>query len=113
MKLSGGRLHEEIVQTPMVLLVESDADLRSAISSALTRADYNCDAVATPDAAILKLREHDYAYILADVDLSEEALRTALGVQQGEVIFITDEGEPDALRKPFDREQLLGRLRHS
>jgi DNA-binding response OmpR family regulator len=113
MKLSGGRLHEEIVQTPMVLLVESDADLRSAISSALTRADYNCDAVATPDAAILKLREHDYAYILADIDPAEEPLHAALGVQTGEVIFITEEDEPDALRKPFDRQQLLARLRHA
>lgn len=98
---------------PMVLLVENDADLRSAISSALTRAAFDCDAVATPDAALLKLREHDYAYILADVDSPEEALRIELGTQSGNVIFITEEDEPDALRKPFDSEQLLARLRHA
>lgn len=97
----------------MVLLVEYDADLRSAISSALTRADYDCDAVATPGAALLKLREHDYAYILADVDSSDEEFRIELRTQSGAVIFITEEDEPDALRKPFGREQLLARLRHS
>lgn len=95
---------------PMVLLVESDADLRSAISCALTRADYDCDAVATPHAALLKLREHDYAYILADVDSCEEEVRVELRTH-GPVIFITEDDEPDALRKPFDSAQLLSRLR--
>jgi DNA-binding response OmpR family regulator len=95
----------------MVLLVEYDADFRSAISSTLTRADYNCDAVATPDAALLKLREHDYAYILADVDPAERTLRDALGDQSGKVIFITEDEEPDTLRKPFDSDQLLAQLR--
>jgi len=95
----------------MVLLLESDADLRSAISSALTRAEYDCDAVATPAAALLKLREHDYAYVLVDLDSSEPALRSALRRQAGKVIFITEDEFPDALRKPFDRQQLLAHLR--
>ncbi|PYQ31320.1 MAG: hypothetical protein DMF56_05325 [Acidobacteria bacterium] len=111
MKPGGGRLHEEVVPMPMVLLVEYDADFRSAISSTLTRADYNCDAVATPDAALLKLREHDYAYILADVDPAESTLRDALGDQSGKVIFITEDEEPNTLRKPFDSDQLLAQLR--
>lgn len=107
-----GRLHDVIVHmVPMVLLLESDTDLRSAISTALNRAEYNCDAVATPAAAMLKLREHAYAYVLVDEDATEPALRAALKAQHGTVIFITDEDEPDALRKPFDNEQLLSRLR--
>jgi DNA-binding response OmpR family regulator len=93
----------------MVLLVESDADLRSVISSALTRAEFDCDAVATPAAALLKLREHDYAYLLVDDDSTE--LRAALLQQEGKVIFITDDETPETLRKPFDNEQLLSRLR--
>ena len=93
----------------MVLLVESDADLRSVISSALTRAEFDCDAVASPDAALLKLREHDYAYVLVDDDSTE--LRAALGQQEGKVIFITEDELPETLRKPFDNEQLLSALR--
>jgi DNA-binding response OmpR family regulator len=94
----------------MVLLVEADADLRSAISFALTRAEYDCDAVASPAAALLKLREHDYAYVLVDDDSRE--LRNALLEQEGKVIFITEEDEaPETLRKPFDNQQLLSRLR--
>lgn len=92
----------------MVLLVESDADLRSVISAALTRAEFDCDAVATPAAALLKLREHDYAYLLVDDDSAE--LRAALLQQEGKVIFITDDEAPETLRKPFDNEQLLSRL---
>jgi DNA-binding response OmpR family regulator len=95
--------------SPLVLLVESDTDLRSAISSALTRAEYDCDAVATPAAAVLKLREHDYAYVIVD-DHSLE-LQHALHAQRGKVIFITDEDEIDALRKPFGNEELLAHLR--
>jgi DNA-binding response OmpR family regulator len=97
--------------SPMVLLVESDADLRSAISCALQRAEYECDAVASPTAALLKLREHDYAYVLVDDGSAE--LQDALVEQQGKVILITEDELPDSdtLRKPFDNEQLLSHLR--
>lgn len=97
---------------PMVLLLESDADLRSAISNALARAEYRCDAVATPAAALLKLREHDYAYVLVDAESSEPTLKAALGAQTGVVIYIReDEDDPNALRKPFGNEELLAHLR--
>ncbi|HJQ36664.1 MAG TPA: hypothetical protein VKB93_05965 [Thermoanaerobaculia bacterium] len=79
------------------------------ISSALTRAEYDCDAVGSPAAALLKLREHDYAYVLVDDDSTE--LRAALLEQDGKVIFITEDETDESLRKPFDNEQLLSALR--
>lgn len=104
-----------------VLLVESDADLRSAIAFALRRAEYDCDAVATGGDALLRLRDHEYAYILVDIDSAAPlaALRAKLHDDpslHAEVVFITDrddEEEPElqnALRKPFGNEELLARM---
>src|SRR6185436_16888310 len=108
--------------SPTVLLVESDADLRSAIAFALRRAEYDCDAVATGGDALVRLRDHEYAYIVVDIDSVAPltALRAALHEDpalQAEVVFISDrddEEEPElqnALVKPFGNEELLSRLR--
>jgi len=97
---------------PSVLLVESDADLRSAITFTLSRAEYRCDAVASSGDALLKLRNHQYTYILVDVDSVEPLeLDDALGAQTSKVVFITEDDNPDTLQKPFDKEELLAHLR--
>jgi DNA-binding response OmpR family regulator len=113
--------HERSKRSPVpsVLVVEPYADLRAGIVSTLQRRDYVCDAVETPDAAALMLREHDYAYIVVDVDVPEPVneLVSKLG-EESNVILITDDVRRDAqesrhpmLRKPFSREELLAQFR--
>ncbi len=105
-----------------VLLVESDADLRSAIASTLEGADCRCDAVATGADALLKLRQSDYTYILVDFDspLPLAALRQKLSADPAlmeRLIVISEtaeapegmDGQP-LLRKPFERSELLARV---
>jgi DNA-binding response OmpR family regulator len=101
---------------PSVLVVEPYADLRAGIVSTLQRRNYICDAVATPEAAALMLREHDYAYVVVDVDVPQptEELVSSLG-HESNVILITDEdtgddGEHHMLRKPFSRDELLAQF---
>ena len=109
--------------SPAILLVESHTDLRSAIATAIRRADYDCDAVATAPDALLKLREHDYAYIVVDVESAAPltALRKKLRSDPAllaKVVFIATRGEDaddtelaGALHKPFDANELIARLR--
>jgi DNA-binding response OmpR family regulator len=105
---------------PHVLLVESDPDFRLAIADALAER-YDCDAVASEPAALLKIREENYAYILVDVDsaLPMNAVCDALAADPAllaKVVIISDGERPAAmmsrplLLKPFDRQQLLERL---
>lgn len=104
-----------------VLVVEPYPDLRAGIVAALQRCSYECDAVATPEAAMLKLREHDYAYVVIDVDIdspsSTEELISSLDAHSN-VIVISDADPRDArangfptLRKPFSRDELMARVR--
>lgn len=104
---------------PTVLVVEPYADLRDGIVSTLQRRNYVCDAVATPDAAALMLREHDYAYVVVDVDGPDPVndLVSKLS-EDSNVILITDDvcGDEQGsghsmLRKPFSREELLAQFR--
>ena len=124
MKRGGGRLQNgNRPMSPAILLVESHADLRSVIASALRRAHYDCDAVRTGGDALLKLREHDYAYIVVDVESSApmSALRARLRSDPAllaKVVFISAEEEEGrdaelvgALHKPFDANELIARLR--
>lgn len=109
--------------SPAVLLVESHADLRKVIAGALRRADYDCDAVSTGGEALLKLREHDYAFIVVDTDSIAplKPLRDALRADPAllaKVVFITEQEEEGqdaeltgALHKQFDANELLARLR--
>ena len=98
---------------PSVLVVEPYADLRAGIVSTLQRGNYVCDAVATPDDAALMLRDHDYAYVVVDVDVPDATSELVSSLsEESNVILITDE-EEDAvqgehvLRKPFGRDELL------
>ncbi|MEA2464766.1 MAG: hypothetical protein QOJ98_2513 [Acidobacteriota bacterium] len=104
---------------PTVLVVESYPDLRAGIVDALRRNHIDCDAVATPNAATLKLREHDYAYVLIDVDCTEGTDEFVSSFDPGaNVILISDADPRDAatnrfamLRKPFSRDELMAQFR--
>jgi len=104
-----------------VLVVESHADLRSVIMEVLTRADYRCDAAASANDALLKLRQGDYAYIVVDVDSSSSMtpLCAAIAAEpelMAKLVLIGDENAPEGmsdqplLHKPFDANELLSRL---
>lgn len=103
---------------PQVLVVESYPDLRAGIVAALRRYSYECDAVATPAAAMLKLREHNYAYVVIDVDTSGYSDDFVAGLDpNANVILISDDAADEAqvhrttLRKPFSRDELMERMR--
>lgn len=101
---------------PSVLVVEPYADLRDGIVSTLRRSNYVCDAVATPGDAALMLRDHDYAYVVIDIDVPEATGEFVSSIsEESNVLLITD-GESrataghDTLRKPFSRDELLAHL---
>ena len=99
---------------PRVLVIEPYADFRHEIVAVLTRELYRCDSVSSAGDAMLKIREHNYAYILLDVDMA--GMNDVLASHPaGEVILISDDDrQPDeiyaVLRKPFARDELLARL---
>jgi DNA-binding response OmpR family regulator len=101
--------------SPMVLVVESYPDLRAGIVAALRRCEYECDAVATPEAAVLKLREHDYAYYVIDLDSPDSTEELVASFESdAKVILISEDDEPNrfpTLRKPFSRDELLAQVR--
>lgn len=108
-----------------ILVVENHPDLRAEIVAILNREDYECEGVSSGAAALLKLREHDYSYILLDVDgptAGAELFRSlcAKPAALDHVILITDSDSPEempapaavcpTLCKPFDAKQLLARI---
>lgn len=104
--------------SPNVLVVEPYADLRSGIVATLERRHFECDGVATADAAALKLREHDYAYVVVDADPSTEAFVSSLDPGAHVILLSDDETrEPRrnvyaVLQKPFSRDELLAQFKH-
>ena len=102
--------------SPNVLVVEPYADLRSGIVATLERRHFECDSVGTADAAALKLREHDYAYVVVDVDPSTEAFVSSLD-PDAHVILLSDDARQArtndfaVLQKPFSRDELLAQFR--
>ncbi|HEX2059305.1 MAG TPA: hypothetical protein VHK90_01060 [Thermoanaerobaculia bacterium] len=107
---------------PNVLVVEPYADLRDGIVAVLDRLDFVCDAVENAEQAALRLHEHDYAYVLVDIDDDSAApladLVTSLDAHAN-VILITDCDPRDirsrdraVLRKPFAREELVAQFAH-
>jgi DNA-binding response OmpR family regulator len=101
---------------PKILVVENHHDLRSAIVAAFAREHVPCDAVVTGSDALLKLRDHHYAYVLVDDD--EETGAGALidkltaDPKSPKLILLTEFERDDMpfLRKPFDSKQLLARV---
>ncbi|MFL6245606.1 MAG: hypothetical protein ACJ74H_06250 [Thermoanaerobaculia bacterium] len=94
-----------------VLIVEPHEDLRDGIVGALQRRDYVCDAVDTPEAAALMLREHDYAYVVVDLAASPASDLVSSVPNESNVILLTEDvatdGDYAVLRKPFSRDELL------
>jgi DNA-binding response OmpR family regulator len=106
---------------PTVLVVESYPDLRTGIVAALHRVHLDCDAVATPAAATLKLREHGYAYVVVDLDSPEATDDFVASLDpKSNVILISEDDPADPrtndfvmLRKPFSRDELTAKFRLS
>ena len=103
--------------TPSILVVENHHDLCSAIVAAVTREHLACDTAASGDAALLKLRNKNYDYVLVDDDeaTAASALLDDLIHQPDapKIVILTEfEREDDVpfLRKPFDSRQLLARI---
>ena len=108
-----------------ILVVENHPDLRAEIQAILQREHLDCDAVSSGDAALLKLREHDYRYVILDVDGATagkpvfEDLRAHGALAK--LVLLTDSDETGemprsaaecaVLLKPFDGTQLLARVR--
>ena len=95
-----------------VLVVEPYEDLRDGIVSTLRRRDFVCDAVATPHDAALMLRDHDYAYVVVDLDIAEPTsdLVSSLSREANVILLTADvasDNEFHVLRKPFSRDELL------
>ena len=100
-----------------VLVVENHRDLRSAIVAALTRENFECDAVRSGDAALLRLRDHNYQYIFVDDDEATAAGALlhdlASHPNSAKLVLMTEFDRQDDvpfLRKPFDSKQLLARF---
>lgn len=103
---------------PSVLVVENHRDLSAQIVEALERAEYACESVRNGQAAILKLREHEYGYILIDDDEATDAgpLLARLEAEPAtkkKLVVMSDFDQDDvaSLRKPFDSKALLARLK--
>ena len=94
-----------------VLIVEPHADLRDGIVCTLQQRNYLCDAVATPEAAALMLRQHDYAYVVVDLEASPDSDLVSSVPHESSVILLTEDVATDSdyavLRKPFSRDELL------
>ena len=102
-----------------ILVVEDYDDLRSAVVSVLSRAHYACDAVASSQDALVKLREHDYAVVLLStrMPITEDPVVQYLAhsLHGGtRVILMTEPEQPTAnfhaLLKPFDPAALLAEI---
>ena len=104
-----------------VLVVEDYPDLRAALVSALHRAQYTCDDVATSADAVEKLQEHQYGAVLLATRLpiaddpvvryllSEDAQKRTKVIVMAEPDQPTDEYR--ALMKPFNSDELVAKLR--
>lgn len=98
-----------------VLVVENHHDLRAAMVAALTRENFECDAVLSGEAALLRLQDHDYAYIVVDEDVDTAAAvllqRVAEHPESSPKLIVLTEtdhhGDARFLLKPFDSKELL------
>lgn len=107
---------------PTVLVIEDYEDLRLAIADALHRSHYGCDAVKSPEDAIVMLRDHEYAAILISpkLPISDDPVVHYLAKHRpgdmGKVIVMSDPATPTGncrglLEKPFTSEQLIAMIR--
>ena len=103
--------------SPSVLVVEDYADLRSAISSALSREEYTCDCADSTTDAIAKLHQHDYDTILIAprIPITNDPVLHYLAKfrpeQMSKVIVMSDRATPTEgsarIEKPFTNAALF------
>jgi DNA-binding response OmpR family regulator len=106
---------------PTVLVIEDYEDLRLAIAQALERNHYGCDAVKSPEDAIVKLRDHQYEAILISprLPIADDPVVHYLAEHRpgdvAKIIVMSDPATPTGqcrglLEKPFTNQQLLAML---
>lgn len=111
---------------PTILVVENHPDLRAEIMATLVHEHYPCEGVSTGAAAMLKIREQNYGFILIDVDAATQGAALFESCKEagnlGKVVLLADVDTADemldltsstkctVLRKPFDRKALLAKL---
>jgi DNA-binding response OmpR family regulator len=111
---------------PLVLLVEDDQAVRTAMAEALRDADYAVQPVATALDALRTVTDEQVDLVLLDLGLPDldgfEALRLLRGVSTAPVIIATARGDErsivrllnagadDYVTKPFSSEHLLARV---
>jgi DNA-binding response OmpR family regulator len=109
-----------------VLVIEPHGDLRTEIVATLQKQRYRCDAVASIQDALLKIRGTDYGCILLDVDsllVEQDVEKLVADAHTRDSLVLITDAAPDEqlpliagvarpmLRKPFDRLELLARIR--
>jgi len=112
---------------PLILVVEDDEPSRLLATLVLEREGYRVIAVADGEAGYRSVAEHSPDLVLLDVGLPKldgyevtrrlrldprtATLPIILLTGQGQVVDGLDAGGDDFLRKPFDRSELLARIR--
>ena len=117
------------VNTPLILVVEDDAAVRSLISTALEMHDYRFTAVGTGEAAVMEAASHNPDLVMLDLGLPDidgveviARLRSWASMpiivisargEDSDKIAALDAGADDYLTKPFSVDELLARVRAS
>jgi DNA-binding response OmpR family regulator len=109
----------------MILLVEDDSDVREMLSTMLEMSGFAVVACDCAEPALDALREQEFDLVLTDYALPRHSgtwlLRTAAaeGLLQGTPALIVtahpqveDDGSYEVIRKPFDLDDLVERVRH-
>jgi CheY-like chemotaxis protein len=114
----------EAFEGSSVLLVEDDTDIRELMTTLLQLAGFVTTACSTAEMALEQLREQPFDIVLTDYMLPnrtggwllEQASREGL-LDSTPVMVVTAHPSPDVngfevVRKPFDLEDLVSRVRH-